>query len=113
MFKLVSIEKSKKEGKKYTAYFLDKETGKEKKIHFGAEGYRDYTLINNKKSKFYIDNEEEREKVKSQYIRRHKKDLLTEAGKTGMSPGALSFYVLWNKKTLDASIKQYKRLFNL
>ena len=113
MFKLVSVEKSDKENKKYTAYFLDKETGKEKIIHFGAEGYRDWTLINNKKSKFYIENKEEREKVKENYLKRHAKDLLTEASKTGMSAGSLSYYLLWNKPTLSASIKQYKRIYKL
>ena len=113
MFKLVSVEKSKKEGKKYEAIFEDKENYKIKTINFGAEGYRDYTLISSKKSKFYIENKEEREKVKENYLKRHAKDLLTEKAKTGMSAGALSIYLLWNKPTLSASIKQYKRLFNL
>lgn len=114
MFKLVSVEKSNKENKKLKAIFEDKETGKEKTIHFGDSRYRDWILLNNKKSKFYIENKEEREKVKENYLKRHAKDLLTEkASKTGMSAGSLSFYLLWNKKTLDESIKQYKRIYKL
>jgi len=113
MFKLMSVEKSNKENKKLKAIFEDKETGKEKIIHFGDSRYRDYTLINDKKSKYYIDNEEKREQIKSLYIKRHMKDLETEAAKTGMTPGALSYYVLWNKPTLSASIKQYKRIYKL
>lgn len=113
MFKLIKIEKSKNKDKKFDATFFNKETKQEKTISFGAEKYRDYTLINDKKSKFYIPNKEEREKVKDLYQKRHAKDLLTENSKTGMSAGALSYYVLWTGTTLNKGISNYRKKYNL
>jgi len=112
MVKLIRITKAKNPKKKFTALFkLD--DNKFKSVSFGAEGMRDFTLISNPKSKFYIENKKDREKVKDNYIRRHTKDLKTEANKKGIGAGALSFYVLWNKPNLQASIKDYKKIFNL
>ena len=48
--KLLKVLPSKKTGKKYDAYFL-LDNDKEKVVSFGASGYRDYTLINDKSSK--------------------------------------------------------------
>ncbi len=54
MVKLMKIIPAKAKGKKWTAYFLlDAKTKKEKAISFGASGYRDFTLMNDKNSKFY------------------------------------------------------------
>jgi len=113
MFKLISIKQSSKIGKKYDAKFFNKKTNKNKIISFGSKGYRDFTLINKKTSKYYINDNEEREKIKSNYQKRHSKDLLTDASKTGMSAGALSYYVLWTEPTITKSIINYKKKFNL
>ena len=110
MTKLLKIVKSSNPKKKFDAIFkLD--SGKEKKVSFGAASMRDFTLISNKNSKFYIPNKEEREKVRDNYQRRHKKDLLTEKNKKGLGAGALSFYLLWTTPKINLS--SYKKRFNL
>ena len=107
-FKLLRITKSSNPSKKYDAIFII--DGKEKKVSFGASGYRDYTEVSNKNSKFYLPKILDRNVVRDSYRRRHKKDLET---KDPMRPGYLSYYLLWNKKTLASSIKDYKKKFSM
>lgn len=78
-----------------------------KTIHFGAKGMRDFTLMNDKSSKFYEPKKEDREKIKSNYQSRHKNDNIN----TPFTPGSLSYYLLWNKPTLKASIRDYNKRF--
>tara|TARA_R110001606_G_scaffold348339_1_gene497873 strand:- start:472 stop:810 length:339 start_codon:yes stop_codon:yes gene_type:complete len=107
--KLLKVLPSKKSGKKYDAYFLlDNE--KEKVVSFGASDYRDYILINDKNSKWYLPKILDRNVTKASYRRRHEKDLET---KDPTRPGYLSYYILWNKKTLGGSIKHFKNKFKL
>ena len=47
---------------------------------------------------------------KRRYMSRHKK---RENWNNYMSAGSLSRYILWNKPTLEASIKDYKKRFKL
>lgn len=95
---LISITPSSKADKKLMARFRS-ETGREKVIHFGAAGMDDYTKAHDK---------EQRER----YRTRHAKDLKTEAAKTGVSAGALAYYVLWGDSTdLRRNIAAYKRRF--
>ncbi len=94
-----TLSKSTRKGKKYV---LEADN---KKIHFGAEGMRDYTLVNNPSSKFYIKEKKEREKVRANYRTRHRKDPY----KTPLTPASLSWFILWGKPTLDESIKDYSR----
>ena len=109
MVKLLKIIPSKNKDKKYTAYFL-LPSGKEKAVNFGADGYRDYTLINDKTSKFYLPKKADRESVKTAYLRRHK---AREDWTKPMTAGALSAWILWGLPTLAASIKAYKNKFKL
>jgi hypothetical protein len=108
-YRLCKIVKSKKEDKKYDAYFREKkcpcsinakpECGAEEKIvSFGAKGMSDFT-----KHK-----DEER---KSRYLARHKG--MNEDWNDPLTPGALSRWILWNKPTLEASIKDFKNRFDL
>lgn len=90
--KLIKITPSKIKEKKYTAYFDD-----DTKTHFGAKGYSDYTK--------HKDDER-----KQRYIQRHKTN---ENWNKPKSAGALSRYILWNKKSLKESINDYKKRFNL
>ena len=106
--KLLKIIPSDVKGKKYSAYFM-LENGKEKKVNFGGAGYRDFTLMNNKKSKFYLPNSGAREKVKQSYLKRHAKEDWFKP----MTAGALSRWVLWNKPTLAGSIAHFKNKFKL
>ncbi len=96
----VILSKSSKKDKKYMIKHDNKTT------HFGAAGMRDYTEINKKSSKFYLPNKEDREKVKRAYKSRHRGD----KGLNNLhSPAELSMMLLWNKPTLNASIKDFAK----
>lgn len=96
-YKLISITKSNKAGKKLMAKFVNKETGRESTTHFGASGMDDYTIKKDKEQR-------------KRYRARHKNDNLSDA----RSPGALSWYVLWgNSTSRRENIASYKRRFNL
>jgi hypothetical protein len=107
--KLLKIEPLKGDVKKYKATF-ELDNKKTKSVKFGQSGYRDFTLINNKSSKFYISDKKEREKVKANYIQRHSKN---ENHNAPMTAGALSRHILWNRPTFSASLKDFKKRFNL
>ena len=92
----VVIKKSTNKDKKMMAIFYDEER-KIKTSHFGASGYTDYTLSKD-------------EKKKQAYLDRHRTN---ENWNDYMSAGSLSRYILWNKKTISASIADYKKKFNL
>lgn len=96
MPKLKSLTPSQSKTKKYKAVFETKD-GKTKTVQFGAKGYSDYTK-----------NKDDSRKKK--YIQRHKKN---ENWSDPMTAGTLSRYILWNKKTIKASVADYKRRFNL
>tara|TARA_R100001369_G_scaffold22796_2_gene41829 strand:+ start:414 stop:746 length:333 start_codon:yes stop_codon:yes gene_type:complete len=106
--KLLKIIPSDLTTKKYSAYFL-LDNGKEKKVNFGQAGARDFTLINDKNSKFYIKSSVDREKVKQAYLKRH----VSEDWFKFLTPGALSRWISWNKNTLAGSIAHYKNKFKL
>jgi len=92
----VVIKPSTNKDKKYMAIFYDGDK-KVKTTHFGAAGMSDFT-----KHK-----DEERKKS---YLSRHK---ARENWNDYKSAGALSRWILWNKPTLEASINDYKKKFNL
>lgn len=106
--KLLRIVRSSNSAKKFDAIFMI--DNKEKKVSFGASGYRDYTLINDKNSKFYLPKILDRNVVKASYIRRHEKN---ENWNNPLTAGALSRFILWNKKTLNASIRNFKKKFKV
>jgi hypothetical protein len=88
---LKSIKKSTKSGKKFMAVF-DKKT-----IHFGQSGASDFTKHKDVSRR-------------ARYITRHRKDLKTN---DPTRAGFLSMFVLWNKKSLQASIRDYRRRLNV
>ena len=92
----VQIKKSTKEGKKLMAIFK-LENGKKKTTHFGSAGQSDYT----------IHKDDERKK---RYLARHRKN---ENWSAPMTAGALSRWILWNKKSKAASISDYKKRFKI
>ena len=71
--------------------------GVKKTIHFGAKGMSDFTKHKDPKRK-------------KNYLARHKP---RENWKVPDTAGSLSRWILWNKTSLDKSIKDYKRRFNL
>lgn len=93
--KLISIKKSNDGKTKLTATF--EVDGKIKKVRFGAKGMSDYTIHKN-------------DERRDRYIARHKKN---ENWNDPLSKGALSRWILWNKKNLNDSIEDYKLRFNL
>jgi hypothetical protein len=101
-FKLQSVEPSTRKFKKWKATFYDKDTDKTKTSHFGDNRFVDFTIMSAKKDA----TAKERKKL---YQERHEKDLRNDP----MSPGVLSYMLLWNKPTLEASISSYKKLFNM
>ena len=101
--KLVSIKPSDRKEKRYVANFClckgeSKCSDREKNtVHFGFKG-----------GSTYIDHKDD--KQKDAYIARHK---VNENWKDPTTAGALSRYILWNKKTLSESITDFKKKFNL
>lgn len=101
----VIISLSDKPNKRYTAIFYDDDK-KVKTTHFGFA-----TTDNNGIKKYgstYIDHKNDT--LKDNYIARHK---VNENFEDYMSASSLARYILWNEKTLRASITEYKRRFNL
>jgi hypothetical protein len=96
-WKLQKITASPREGKKLRAVFIDESTGKTKHTDFGASGMDDYIHTHDTEAR-------------DRYRFRHKKDLLT---KDPTRAGYLSWYILWNKETILASIKDYRTRFNM
>lgn len=106
MNKQFYLYKSTRNGKKY----MMKMPTYKHTHHFGGvketgEPYRDYTLINNKNSKYYLPTREAREKVKKSYRTRHAKD--KGLGQIH-APSEMSMVILWNKPTLEQGIKAYE-----
>ena len=88
----MKIIKSPISSKKYRAIFDNN-----KHIDFGATGYDDYLLTGN-------------EVKKKAYLARHR---VNENWNDPYTAGTLSRYILWNKKTLQESINDYKKRFGL
>lgn len=101
-------------------FYLSKSPNKQKKwrlempsyshMHdFGSASYRDYTLMHDTESKFYIPDRDEREKVKKAYRARHRNDNIDNVH----SPGAMSWYILWSEPTLEGGIRAYEKRFGV
>ena len=95
--RLKTLRRSRRPEKKWDAIFI-KEDGKEKSVSFGAAGMSDYTKHKNATRK-------------QRYIQRHSG--MGEHWSQPDTPGALSRWILWNKKTLRASVADFKRRFHV
>jgi hypothetical protein len=95
--KLVKIARSPRPEKKLRAYFSDGTH-----TDFGAKGMQNYGGVGKER---HLD-----ENRKKSYIKRHKSRENWSSPKTA---GALSRWILWNKDTLQKSVADYKRRFNL
>ena len=93
--KLISIKRSNRTDKKYVATF--NKYGGTILIHFGAKGYEDYTTHKN-------------DIRKAMYLVRHR---VGENWDNPLSAGSLSRYILWNLPTLEESVKDFKKRFNV
>ena len=89
---MVQFYKAKDGVHKYVAVFDDGTH-----TSFGALGYEDYTQHGDKKRK-------------QLYLYRHRKN---EDWSNPKTAGALSRWILWNKPTLEESINNYIKKFNM
>lgn len=95
--RLKTLRKSHNKEKKWDAVFL-RQDGSEFAVPFGQKGYSDYTKHKDKTRR-------------KRYIDRHSG--MGENWNDPTTPGALSRYILWGKPTLKASLKAFKKKFNL
>ena len=92
----VVIDGSPKKDKKLRAVFSFSD-GRKKTTHFGAKHYNDYTIHNDKRRR-------------ADYLTRHGK---REDWEDFTTAGALSKWILWNKKTVKASFDHFLAVFSL
>jgi hypothetical protein len=98
MVEKIHLYVSDKPTKKFYIQFINPDTGREKKVYFGAAGMSDFT----------INKDEDR---KARYLKRHRG--MGEDYTNIYTPGALSKFLLWNKSTLSASIKDANERFGV
>ena len=97
MYPTFYLYKSDRPDKKYVIEFVNPKTNRPKKVYFGASGYEDYT----------IHKDQER---KERYIQRHKNN---EKWNDPTTAGFYARWLLWNKPTLNASIKNTNEKFGI
>ena len=90
------LYKSTNPDKKFMIKFMNEATNRINTLHFGSSQYSDYTLTNN-------------ERRKQLYKQRHASDNINDLS----YPGAWSWHLLWNMKTIEESIKDMGRKFNI
>lgn len=101
MWTFRSIELSNLKTKKWRINFTNSETGKIKTVNFGAKGYRDFTLIEDRAEAL---------KTRDAYRTRHQHDNLTDP----FSPGALSWWILWgDSQNMKTNLRAYLKRFDL
>ena len=81
---------------KYTVQFLNQTTKRINTIHFGSANMSDYTITNN----------DERKRL---YKLRHANDYINDLSYAG----AWSMHLLWNKKSIEESIKDMEKRFKI
>lgn len=87
----MKISRSERKGKKWVAEFKNGT-----KTHFGATGYSDYTLGAT-------------DEQRKSYIARHSKEDHTDPKKAG----TLSRFILWEHRSMEKAIREYKKKFRL
>lgn len=98
LIKRAELSKSKRKNKQYQVILFDKQDNKKKTVHFGSpmESYPDHKDPDRKAS----------------YLSRHKKR--EDWNKSGIgTAGFWSRWMLWNKPTIQESIKDIERRFNI
>ena len=103
-YELIYFDDSNDNKTKYTIKLLDLETNKTITRKFGAFGYGDFIYWNKEKGAKYANMKKEN------YIKRHS---VNEEFTDPTAKSTLSMYILWNKKTLISSLKDYIKKFNI
>ena len=96
MLKEYYLSKSSNLNKKFVVKFINEKTNKVNTIHFGQAGADDYTITNN-------------DAQKVRYKIRHANDNIFDLS----FPGAWSMHLLWNKPSIEASIKDMEKKFGI
>nr|AAL73467.1 Tlr 6Fp protein [Tetrahymena thermophila] len=91
------IGPSEKDNKKVKVVIFDEKKKRKKTLHIGQVGYQDYL-------------QHKDEERKQRYIERHQ---AREDWKDVLSAGFWSRYLLWNKKTIQESIEDIEKRFDL
>lgn len=97
MVKLKTIKRSHRSDKKWDAVFL-RPDGTQIVQPFGQKGYSDFTKHKNVTRK-------------QRYIARHKR--MNEDWSDPTRAGTLSRFILWNKPSMKASVRSYRRRFHV
>ena len=97
MKKYIQLNKSTKEGKRYTAIFFDENRKKIKSVSFGLKG-----------GSTFIDHKDD--DIKQAWIARHK---ITGDWTKPDTASSLAYHLLWNKPTLGTSYNDFLKKFNL
>jgi hypothetical protein len=82
--------------KRYKAIFYDEDGNKIKTTQFGSSSHENFTIHRDKQRR-------------ELYRKRHANDKIDEP----MTAGALSWFLLWNKSSLEASIRDYAKRFKM
>ena len=90
------LYKSTNPNKKWMVKYLNQITGNVNTIHFGSANMSDYTLHKDDKRKVL-------------YIKRHVNDYINDLTKSG----CWSWWLLWNKKSLESSIRDMEQTFGI
>ena len=93
----IRITKSKKRNKRLDAIFTSESDSSVHRVSFGQFG-----------GSTYIDHKDKTKQ--SAYLKRH---IVNEVWSDPFSAGALSRWILWNKPTLEASLRDYSRRFGI
>lgn len=105
MYKFISLVKSKDKTHKYEVTLYNEETKRNKTIKFGKAGMEDYTLL-------YPKDKVEANKRKENYLKRH--EAREDWTKTGLATaGFWARQLLWNKPTIEESLKNIKSVYKL
>lgn len=100
----VQIRASTRQGKKLMAIFLDDSGKRLQTVHFGCARCRDYVA-------WSAVNPRLADAKRAAYLKRHGAAAARENWTNLRTPGALSRWILWEKRTLPAAIAAFaKRL---
>lgn len=97
-----TISRSSRRGKKLKAVFFT-ENKKIKTVHFGGSGCKDFV-------KYSVIDPVLAKRKRAAYIKRHR---VMENWRDPMRAGTLSRYILWEKPTLERSIKKFAVIFKI
>jgi hypothetical protein len=106
MYKLLLISRTPNNKSKFQVVLYNAKTEETKSIRFGSTGMEDYTTINIREDPEIAD---ERKRL---YILRHqKREDWTKSGL--LTKGFWAKHILWNKRSLEESLKDTIDKFNL